>query len=95
MTQEIHMQVERDVTATSPLGMVEHDGTVIIDVTVEFEVVGRSRPATHLEPAEEPELEILSVFDDDGNEVELTASEEAEAIDACWDSFDPLGDCPY
>lgn len=58
---------------------VETDETVEIEVTVTGSVSGKYRPATRWDPAEYGEVEIECAVDNEGNEIELTDSERAEA----------------
>lgn len=52
-------------------------------VTVHFNV-SRGYPATREEPEELPEIEICSVVDANGNEVDLTSDEEADVEEKIW-----------
>tara|TARA_B110000211_G_scaffold155906_1_gene176741 strand:- start:332 stop:613 length:282 start_codon:yes stop_codon:yes gene_type:complete len=55
------------------------------ELNVEFTVSGGFRQ-TYWEPEESPEIEVQSITDEDGGEVELTDEESAELEEAIWAS---------
>ena len=58
-----------------------------VDLDVEFEIIGRNRPATRLDPAEYAEVEITAVSLDGTDITELLAD---WVIDKLHDDIDPV-----
>jgi len=82
----IEFAIERDRTVpVGPLGIATIDATECITLNVEFSV-SRAFAATYYDPAEEAEIEIHSVFDQDGAEIELTGAEASELEELIWSS---------
>ena len=81
----IEFSIERDRRV--PAGPL---GTIIIDVecialNVEFSL-SQAFAATYYDPAESAEIDIHSVSDEDGAEIELTGAEAAQLEELIWSS---------
>ena len=83
---QIEFAIERDRTVpVGPLGMATIDATECILCNVEFSV-SRAYAATYYDPAESAEIDILSITDQDGAEIELTGAEAAQLEELIWSS---------
>ena len=82
----IEFTIERDRTVpVGPLGIATIDATECIALCVEFSV-SRAFAATYYDPAEEAEIDIHSISDEDGAEIELTGAEAAQLEELIWAS---------
>lgn len=68
------------------------DQTITVYVSAD---VSKSREATYYQPAEPAEIEVTSIIDRDGEELDVTDAELAEIVEAGWKEVESHADDAY